>query len=168
MKKKQLFKFVCVEAVKSKDGKHVEVLVSEKGHFIGVAHRDRSELPARVKVKHWRADQAPTVSLVERFVPAKQVRQFTRDIRKALKKDMLKAHRPKGAKEGDPIWVLAEDYADAMKKFGMKEPKAPTEAERKKHREDRQAAKRKARGEAAPPAPPSGSGDGDKGGDADK
>lgn len=124
IKPKPKFKFVCIEALASKDKKHVAHLVSQDGHYLGVRPRKRGELPDRVALKHWRHDQAPTVSLIERFVPAKQVVKLTNDVRKALKKKMLKSHLPKGAKKGDPIFVLSADFAEAMKAFGL-DPNPP-------------------------------------------
>lgn len=123
---KTKFKFVCVEALASKDGKHVAHLVSQDGHYLGVRPRKRDELPERVKLQHWRVDQAPTVSLIERFVPAKQVVKLSQDVRKAIKKAMLKVHLPKDAKKNDPIFVLASDFGEAMKAFGLEIPKPKT------------------------------------------
>lgn len=136
-------KFVCVEAVASEDGKHVACLVSENGHYVGVGHRDREQLPERIKLKHWRYDQAPTVSLIERFVPKKQVRRMSRDIMKAIGNGSLKVHLPPKSKDKNANpWILADDFAEARKVFGMAK-KPPTEKERAAHQKKQEAAKKK-------------------------
>ena len=108
------FKFVCVEAVA--DGDHAKWLVSEHGHFIGVA--PRKEQPERVKLEHWSKDQPPTASLCERFKPHRQIRRYTRDIAKAIRKGMLVQYKPTNHRENQPLWVLAPSFAEATKAFG--------------------------------------------------
>ena len=116
---KKLFKFVCVSALPADEGSvGVKYLVSDNGHFVGVS--PRKDQPERIMLKHWREDQAPTCSLVERYQPRQQVRRMTHTIFKAMKRGMLKVHLPNGAKdENANPWVTATDIVTAMKAFGV-------------------------------------------------
>jgi hypothetical protein len=110
---KPKFRYGCFEAHAADEGPGVKYLVTDKdGTYVGVIARSVPE------------DERAHAELVERFNTRKQVKRLSHELRRAVKRDMVKQH-------GDI--VKAEGVVEAMKMLGISEtPPAPKPAPRPK------------------------------------